>query len=95
MSFESVKTASGQPSSHVQSTVTISQVVTDIELVSRSTLLEATLSSGRYTEFCDKKISLCKDKTESTIWSFLKVREIDDAVNIVLLLIGAKINDLG
>jgi len=44
-----------------------------MELVSRSTMLEATLASGRYTDFCDRKISLCKDETESTIWRFLKV----------------------
>ena len=74
MSFEAVKLTGGQQSSHIQSTVTVSQVVTDVELVSRSTLLEATLASGRYTEFCDKKISVFKDQMESTIWSFLKVR---------------------
>jgi len=68
VSFEPVKLPGGQ------STVVISQVVTDTDLVARSTLLEATLASGRYTEFCDKKISLCKDKIESTVWSFLKVR---------------------
>lgn len=73
MSFEAVKPQGGQQPSLSQSTVTISQVVTDVELVSRSTLLEATLTSGRYAEFCDKKISLCKDKNESTIWNFLKV----------------------
>jgi len=67
VSFEPAKPPTGQ------SMVTVSQVVTDVELVSRSTLLEATLASGRYTEFCDKKISLCRDKAESTIWSFLKV----------------------
>ena len=73
MSFEASKSSGGQQLSQTQSTVTVSQVVTDVELVSRSTMLEATLASGRYTEFCDRKISLCKDETESTIWRFLKV----------------------
>ena len=73
MSFEASKSSGGQQPSQTQSTVTVSQVVTDVELVSRSTMLEATLASGRYTEFCDRKISLCKDETESTIWRFLKV----------------------
>ena len=73
MSFEAVKPQSGQQQSQTQSIVTVSQVVTDVELISRSTLLETTLASGRYTEYCDKKISQCKDKAESTIWSFLKV----------------------
>jgi len=76
VSFEAVKPPGGHQPSHTESTVTISQVVTDVELVSRSMLLEATLASGCYTEFCDKKISLCKNKAESTIWSFLKVRLI-------------------
>lgn len=74
MSFKAVKVPAGQSLSGQLSTVTISQVVTDVDLVARSTLLEATLASGRYAEFCDKKISLSNDKTESTVWSFLKVR---------------------
>jgi len=74
VSFEDVRASGGQQPSHSPSTVTISQVVTDVELVARSSLLENTLTSGRFTEFCDRKISLCRDKTESTIWSFLKVR---------------------
>jgi len=73
VSFEPLKPHGGQQSSATQSAVIVSQVVTEFELVSRSSLLEATLASGRYTEFCDKKISLCKDETESTVWSFLKV----------------------
>jgi len=73
VSFDALKSSGSQQPSQTQSTVTISQVVTDMELVSRSTMLEATLASGRYTEFCDRKISLCKDETESTIWRFLKV----------------------
>ena len=68
MSFETVKVPSGH-----QSAVTVSQVVTDVDLVSRSSLLEATLASGRYTEFCNKKLSQCKDQTEAAIWNFLKV----------------------
>jgi len=71
VSFETLKSSTGHQCT--QSTVTISQVVTDVELVSRSTLLESTLASGHYPEFCDRKISLCKDPTESTVWSFLKV----------------------
>jgi len=72
VSFESLKspTTGGQ---QTQSGVIVSQVVTDMELVSRSMMLEATLASGRYVDFCDKKISLSQDQTESTIWSFLKV----------------------
>lgn len=81
MSFEPAKPQTGQ------SLVTVSQVVTDTELVSRSSLLEATLASGRYTEFCDKKIALCKDKAESTIWSFLKVLLLMSQCSIVALYI--------
>jgi len=76
VSFEAVKSPVGHSSGGGggQWLVTISQVVTDVDLVSRSTLLESTLASGRYTEFCDRKISLCRDHADATIWSFLKVR---------------------
>ena len=72
--FEHIKASPShqqhQPSAH---TVTISQVVTETELVQRSLALEETLSNGRYVEFCDAKIVASTNESESNIWRFLKV----------------------
>jgi len=76
VSFESSVKQPSSPAAAVaghSSLVTISQVVTEVDVVSRSSLLEATLASGRFTEFCDRKISLSNDKADATVWSFLKV----------------------
>ena len=75
MTFEAAALKQHQPSSqHAAAMVTISQVVTDADLVHRSALLEDTLATGRYTQFCERKIELCRDnQAEAAIWSFLKV----------------------
>jgi protein transport protein SEC31 len=88
VSFESIKSASGQQHSPALPAVTISQVVTETELVARSLQLEQTLVTGRYTEFCDSKIASSKDEMEATIWSFLKVNFEADSRQHYLNLLG-------
>jgi len=83
VSFESVK--NGQ---QTVSSVTISQVVTETELVARSLQLEQTLASGRYSEFCDAKIASCTDPLDATVWSFLKVNFAPDSRQQYLNLLG-------
>ena len=53
--------------------ISISQVVTESDLVSRSNLLEGALASGSFAEFCRTKIESCSGDLDSTLWCFLKV----------------------
>ena len=48
--------------------------MTEGEFLKRSGDLEGALISGNLVEFCDQKISESSDETETTLWSFLKVR---------------------
>ena len=48
--------------------------MTEGEFLKRSGDLESALVSGNIVEFCDRKISESNDETETTLWSFLKVR---------------------
>ncbi|XP_037548482.1 protein transport protein Sec31A [Nematolebias whitei] len=57
------------PSSHL---VHISQVVTETDFLKRSNKLQATLSSGRFVDFCQEKIDAAENEFERTVWSFLK-----------------------
>lgn len=68
MSLENLK--SQHPSSHL---VHISQVVTETDFLKRSNKLQATLSSGRFVDFCQEKIDAAENDFERTVWSFLKV----------------------
>ena len=66
--------AKSQTQNAPQRLVSISQVVTEAELVERSTLLERTLSSGLLADFCARKITESNgNKLNSDIWQFLKV----------------------
>jgi|SRR6218665_1204972 len=67
---ENPKPSHGQA---VAPVVTISQVVTEADLVERSKHLETTLASGQYLVFCDSKVLSSQDKAERELWSFLKV----------------------
>ena len=59
-----------QPSSH---TVQISQVITEKQLISRSTQLEDALSKGKFAEYCALKVASSREPIEENIWNFLKV----------------------
>jgi protein transport protein SEC31 len=52
--------------------VTVNQVVTDPELVAKSTQLEQTLAQGNYADYCRQKADQCDDQTGRYIWYFLK-----------------------
>ena len=72
MTFESGKPQ--QPQQPVQRLVSISQVITEQQLIERSSQLEQTLVNAQYAEFCNLKIANSKDPVEENIWNFLKVR---------------------
>lgn len=60
-----------QPMAHI---VHISQVVTDTDFLNRSNQLQATLTSGSFVGFCQRKIEVAQNEFEKTVWAFLKVK---------------------
>ena len=59
----------------VAKVVTISQVVTEQDLLHRSEQLEQSLSQQLFSDFCEQKSQQSPNEKESTLWNFLKVRE--------------------
>ena len=53
--------------------VTLSQVVTEHELVQRSHDFEESLAQQQFGEFCEKKSQDSSDDFEKNLWNFLKV----------------------
>ncbi len=53
--------------------VTLSQVVTEHELVQRSNSLEQSLSQQQFGEFCENKSQDSSSEYEKNLWNFLKV----------------------
>ncbi|XP_017294998.1 protein transport protein Sec31A isoform X2 [Kryptolebias marmoratus] len=74
-----------QPTSHL---VHISQVVTETTFLRRSDQLQATLSSGRFVDFCQEKIDAAENEFEKTVWSFLKANFESDIRSKYLELLG-------
>ncbi len=56
--------------------VSVSQVVTETELVARSDQLETALTNAQYNEFCAMKIANSKNPQDEEIWNFLKVESL-------------------
>ena len=57
-------------------TVTLSQVVTEPNLLERSSLLEGALAKEQYMEFCEHKVQSSETEEDKNLWSFLKVTTI-------------------
>ena len=72
VSFENIK---GQtPHQPGQRQISLSQVVTETDLLSGSLQLEQALSNGQHMEFCAMKAANCSDRMQENIWNFLMVR---------------------
>lgn len=71
VSFENIK--SQTPQQPVSRQVTISQVVTETDLVTGSLHLEQALSNGQHVEFCAMKAANSGDSMQESIWNFLMV----------------------
>ncbi|XP_070545254.1 protein transport protein Sec31A-like isoform X2 [Ptychodera flava] len=90
VTFETTKQTAQQQQQQqrIPRQVHISQVVTETDLLKRSTQLEATLQNGNYVDFCDLKISNAKNEFEGKIWNFLKVNFENDSRERFLSLLG-------
>ncbi|XP_077999565.1 protein transport protein Sec31A-like isoform X2 [Glandiceps talaboti] len=77
-----------QQQQRVTRQVCISQVVTEQDLLKRSSQLEATLQNGNYADFCNMKINNATNELESRLWNFLKVNFEKDSRERFLSLLG-------
>lgn len=77
-----------------QRLIYISQVVTEPELISRSTELETALQYGQYLEFCRNKIANSTTPHERAVWSFLRANFEPNPRIELLELLGFKQDDL-
>jgi len=48
-------------------------VVTERQLLERSSLLEGALAKEQYMEFCEHKVQSSETEEDKNLWSFLKV----------------------
>lgn len=74
--------------------VTISQVVTETDLVVRSNQLEQALANGQFTEFCALKAANCNDTMQETLWNFMTVNFDKEPRTKFLQLLGYDQNEL-
>lgn len=68
--------------------VNVLQVVTDAELVERSTKLEEILSGGNYVDYCRQKADETQDQHNRYVWYFLKANFETDPRAEMLNLLG-------
>lgn len=69
-------------------TVTVSQVITEPELVERSTQLEQVLANGNFSEYCRQKADETQDQHNRYVWYFLKANFEQDPRSEMLNLLG-------
>lgn len=73
------------PASH---TVNISQVVTEPDLVERSTKLEEVLANGNFIDYCRQRADEMADQHNRYVWYFLKANFENDPHSEMLNLLG-------
>lgn len=72
--------------------VTLSQVVTETELVERSARLEDVLASGQFEEYCKEKADQMASQHGRYVWYFLKANFDANPREQMLNLLGECIN---
>ncbi|XP_044252290.1 protein transport protein Sec31A [Tribolium madens] len=75
-------------------TVQISQVITEPELVQKSTELEQALEYGNFSEYCSRKAETTNDQHTKYIWHFLRANFEDNPRSELLNLLGYRIEDV-
>lgn len=69
-------------------TVTVNQVITDLELVDRSNRLEKVLAEGTFVDYCRQKADQSNDQHSRFLWYFLKANFEEDPHAEMLNLLG-------
>jgi protein transport protein SEC31 len=75
-------------------TVELKQLVTDVNLVKRSTELETVLSQGNYADYCKQKADGSKDQHNRFVWYFLKAYFEENTTSEFLNLLGESTDPL-
>lgn len=74
--------------------VYISQVITESEFLTRSTVLQEALGSGNLLSYCQSKIQQASPPCEKMLWQFLKVTSEHDSRLQFLRLLGFSKDEL-
>lgn len=74
--------------------VTLSQVVTESELVERSTKLEDVLANGNFAEYCKEKADQMTSQHGRYVWYFLKANFDANPREQMLNLLGYNADDM-
>ncbi|XP_059175772.1 protein transport protein Sec31A-like isoform X2 [Physella acuta] len=85
---------SANPQQPAPRVVTISQVVTETELVVRSNQLEQALGGGKFAEFCAMKAANSNESTQENFWNFMRVNFEKEPRTKFLELLGYDQNEL-
>ncbi|XP_063916558.1 protein transport protein Sec31A [Zophobas morio] len=97
ITFDNIKPQVEQSGDHplpVSRTVQISQVITDPELVQKSTELEQALEYGNFTDYCSRKADTTDDQHTKYIWHFLRANFEENPRVELLNLLGYRIEDV-
>ncbi|KAL5502041.1 hypothetical protein EMCRGX_G008739 [Ephydatia muelleri] len=78
----------------VPKVVTISQVITEQDLLQRSEQLENSLTQQLFADFCDHKSQESPNERERTLWNFLKVTFEPEPRRLYLKLLGYDTDEL-
>ncbi|NXP51040.1 SC31A protein, partial [Heliornis fulica] len=74
--------------------VYVSQVVTEKELLARSSQLQEAVHSEAFVTYCQKKMDMAQTDFEKNVWAFLKVNFEEDSRVKYLELLGYRKDDL-
>ncbi|KAL1497928.1 hypothetical protein ABEB36_008808 [Hypothenemus hampei] len=84
----------GQTPLPIKRTVQISQVITETDLVKKSSELVLALESGNFIEYCLNKSNETDDQHKKYIWHFLKANFEQNPRAEILNLLGYRIEDV-
>ncbi|XP_017777506.1 PREDICTED: protein transport protein Sec31A isoform X2 [Nicrophorus vespilloides] len=84
----------GDAAPYIPQIVYVSQVITESDLVNKSTELEQALEYGNFTEYCKNKADSTDDQHKKYIWHFLKANFEQNPRAELLNLLGYKIEDV-
>jgi hypothetical protein len=88
VSFVSEPAPATTPEAGPSSSVFVSGVVTETELIERSGRLETSLEHQNVSEFCQLKLSETKDEKDQEVWSFIQANFYEEPRKRFLHLLG-------
>ncbi|XP_077974070.1 protein transport protein Sec31A-like isoform X2 [Styela clava] len=94
VTFESTKPSNNEEQQVVRRTVTIHQVVTENDFITRSEELQTALSSTQYADYCQKKLESAGSVFEEDLWSFMKAKFESEPRKQFLHLLGYDVNKI-